>query len=77
MNGVVRSLPEGKMFGFIQAGDTKDVFFHRDDFSGHWKDLLTDFRRGKPVPVEFELVDSPKGPRAANVRRVDHPNAAA
>jgi cold shock CspA family protein len=73
-NGVVRSMPEGKQFGFIQVGDTKDVFFHRDDFSGHWNDLLKDFRAGKPVPVEFEQVESPKGLRATNVKRTDFPN---
>lgn len=74
MKGRVKSLPEGKNFGFIQGDGKKDVFFHRDDFKGHWNDLLHDFRKGQAIEVEYEPVKSPKGTRAENVVRVDHPN---
>lgn len=64
--GIVRSMPEGKNFGFIQVG-AKDLFFHKEDFHGDWKRLGHDFRNGHSITVEFEEVDSPKGPRATNV----------
>jgi cold shock CspA family protein len=73
MNGKVRSLPEGKSFGFIESND-KDYFFHKDDFNGHWADLLKDFRSGKPILVEFEPTQSAKGLRAASVARTQHPD---
>jgi hypothetical protein len=51
----------------------------RQDFNGHWDDLAEDFARGKkePIRVTFEETFSPKGSRAANVRRIDWPNNAA
>jgi len=66
MTGIVRSMPEGKNFGFIQVG-AKDIFFHRENFVGDWKSLTHEFNSGKQVSVEFDKVESPKGPRAENV----------
>lgn len=76
MTGKIRSLPEGKNFGFIDGGGDKkkDIFFHRDDFQGHWNDLLHDFRKGQVIEVEYESEQSMKGLRAKEVRRTDHPN---
>lgn len=76
LTGKIRSLPEGKNFGFIQGDGKKDYFFHRDDFKGFWNDLLKDFRSGQSIEVEFEPSESVKGLRAANVSRLDHPNQA-
>jgi cold shock CspA family protein len=43
MQGTVNRIPEGKMFGFIKVeGEKNDYFFHKDDFSGHWQDLVHD-----------------------------------
>jgi len=70
MTGYVTSMPSGKFFGFIKAGD-REYFFHRADYSGYWDDLRLLFDSRTKVEVEFEPVDSAKGPRAANVRRVD------
>lgn len=64
--GIIRSMPEGKAFGFIQMG-VKDFFFHRENFNGDWKDLTRKFNGGHSVNVEFDIVESPKGPRAENV----------
>lgn len=66
MIGIVRSMPEGKNFGFIQV-DAKDIFFHREEYIGDWKSLVHEFNKGKKLTVEFEKVESPKGPRASNV----------
>jgi len=71
MTGYITKLVEGKVFGFIRVGNT-EYFFHREDFHGHWDDLTMDYYKSKEkIEVEFDAVDSAKGPRAANVRRVD------
>lgn len=62
----------GTTFGFIRKDGT-DYFFHRDDFNGHWNDLMRDLDEGD-VEVKFTVAESAKGPRAANVSRIDHPN---
>ncbi len=74
MTGTVRNMKP--TFGFILTSDNKEYFFHKENFSGHWDDLLRDFADksfGK-IKVTFEHEDSPKGPRAADVRRTDFPN---
>ena len=79
MNGIVKRIIGNRNFGFIRADTTgTEYFFRRDDFVGHWDDLVYDAENtSKVVPVEFETSpDSPKGPRAANVRRTDFPNQA-
>ena len=79
MTGIVKSLIAAKGYGFIKSDhDAFEYFFHRDDFTGHWDDLSTDFEAHKmKIPVEFDVSDKPtRGPRAANVRRLDYPNQA-
>ena len=76
MRGMVKSITKNRAFGFI-AADKKEYFFHRDDFSGHWEDLVSDFLSGAQIPVEFVIVENNiKGPRAADVKRTDFPNEA-
>lgn len=73
MKGIVTRLPEGKNFGFIRNTDgmsTGDYFFHRQDYADNWNDLLSDFRVGNSVRVEFEQTSSSKGLRAGNVKRL-------
>ena len=49
-------------YGFISTDDTDDdVFFHMEDVGG------PDLEEGQEV--EFEIEQSPKGPRAANLIR--------
>jgi len=75
MTGTVTRIPEGKNFGFIRVeGEKNDYFFHRDDYNGHWNDLVHDFNDRKKVQVEFDGERGQKGPRAVNVRRMDFPN---
>lgn len=75
MQGVVRNIVAGKPFGFIVAKNVH-YFFHRSDFKGHWEDLIRDLAYEDSISVEFEGVETEKGPRAANVGRLDHPNQA-
>jgi cold shock CspA family protein len=77
MTGFVKKLVAIKNFGFIASSeDRKEYFFHREDFIGHWDDLVNDIENELRIEVRFEAVDSPKGLRAANVTRLDFPNQA-
>lgn len=79
MKGHLKTLKEQGNFGFIRAENNGEYFFHKSDFNGHWDDLVNDFKYPGfgQIPMSFEVVDSPKGPRANKVKRMDHPNNAA
>ena len=59
--GTIARFVRDKGFGFITTDDSEDdVFFHHSAF-----------KDGEPregLAVEFDLEDSDRGPRAANVR---------
>lgn len=74
MKGTVKNIHANKGFGFIRADDNRDYFFHKDDFNGHWGDLEADIENKLKVHVKFEPEAGKKGPRAAQVSRVDWPN---
>jgi CspA family cold shock protein len=60
----VKKVVSDRGFGFISAADEKEYFFHRNGL-----DSSLDFDRlvgGERV--EFEIEQSPKGPRAGRVR---------
>jgi CspA family cold shock protein len=62
--GSVKKVVSDRGFGFIAAADAKEYFFHRNSL-----DSSLDFDRlvgGEHV--EFEIEQSPKGPRAGRVR---------
>jgi len=63
MKGTVKWFNDQKGFGFISQEDGPDVFVH---FSAIQSDGFKSLEEGQPV--EFDLVDGPKGPQAANVR---------
>jgi CspA family cold shock protein len=61
--GTIKKVVSDRGFGFIAAEDTKEYFFHRGGL-----DSSLDFDRlvgGERV--EFEIEQSPKGPRATQV----------
>ncbi|MGZ9161370.1 MAG: cold-shock protein [Candidatus Limnocylindrales bacterium] len=63
--GTIKRVVSDRGFGFIAAEDEKEYFFHRDGL-----DSSLDFDRlvgGETV--EFEVEQSPKGPRAKQVRK--------
>ena len=65
MQGTIKRKTD-KGFGFITPdGEEKDVFFHMSSIVDV---MFNDLREGDRV--EFDMEDSPKGPRAANVRRI-------
>lgn len=76
MTGKVKNLVVKRAFGFILSERGAEIFFHKDDFIGHWDDLVSDYEAKNPINVEFEIKESPKGARASKVRRTDHPNQA-
>jgi CspA family cold shock protein len=62
--GTIKKVVSDRGFGFIRAEDEKEYFFHRNAL-----DSSLDFDRlvgGERV--EFEVEQSPKGPRAGRVR---------
>ena len=64
MTGKIRTLRVDKGFGFIKGETGQEFFFH---LSAIYGEGIADLREGDGV--EFEVSDSPKGPRAANVKR--------
>jgi cold shock protein len=66
IQGTVKWFNAAKGFGFISRGEgVKDVFVH---FSAITMDGYKSLNEGDKV--EFEVEDSPKGPQAANVKKV-------
>ena len=64
--GVVKWFDRRKGFGFIQGqGEGKDIFVHYSSIEGDGFRALKDGEE-----VEYELVDSGKGPQARSVRPV-------
>lgn len=75
MIGTVKNVLAGKNFGFIRDSEGVEYFFHREEFNGHWDDLIDDMGNGtKKIKVQFEPTSTPKGARAVNVSRMDFPN---
>ena len=61
--GKVKWFNESKGFGFIEWEGGKDLFVHFSSITGEGFKTLNEGDE-----VEFVVEDSPKGPRAGNVR---------
>jgi cold shock protein len=65
MRGTIKWFNNAKGFGFIGREDGPDVFVHYSAIIGEGYRTL---REGDAV--EFEIVQGPKGPQAADVRKI-------
>lgn len=65
VKGTVKWFSDSKGYGFIQREDGPDVFVH---FSAIKDSGFRSLREGQAV--EFEIIQGPKGPQAANVNVV-------
>ena len=66
MKGKVKWFSDQKGYGFISKDDgSGDVFVHFSSIQGEGYKSLAE-----GDPVEFEVVDSDKGPKAANVVKI-------
>ena len=64
LKGTVKWFNESKGFGFIAQEEGKDVFVHYSAIAGSGFKTLNEGDK-----VQFEIVDGPKGPAAANVTK--------
>lgn len=62
IEGKVKWFNAAKGFGFIESDKGGDVFVHHSAINGQGYKSLDEGAR-----VQFEIVDGPKGPAAANV----------
>jgi len=62
INGTVKWFNDAKGFGFLSQEGGPDVFVHHSEIRGDGFKTLNEGDQ-----VSFEVVESPKGPRAANV----------
>ena len=60
--GTVKWFNDAKGFGFLSREGGPDVFVHHSEIRAEGFKSLTEGQK-----VQFEVVDSPKGPRATNV----------
>jgi CspA family cold shock protein len=68
--GVVKWFSNAKGYGFITMGNGQDAFAHYSDIvapKGEYKTL------DEGMEVEFDILDSDKGPKAINIIKVPAP----
>jgi CspA family cold shock protein len=63
--GTIKKVVRERGFGFISDTDGRELFFHQSGIVDTQFDALKETDK-----VEFDVEDSPKGPRAINVRVV-------
>lgn len=62
IEGTVKWFNDSKGFGFLSHEGGPDVFVHHSEIRAEGFKSLSEGQK-----VQFDIVDSPKGPRAANV----------
>jgi len=68
INGTVKWFSQEKGYGFLQREGGPDVFVHYSAIDGNGFRVLYEGE-----PVEFDILEEAKGPKAANVVRLDPP----
>ena len=63
--GTIKKVVRERGFGFISDTDGRELFFHQSGIVDAQFDTLKETQK-----VEFDIEDSPKGPRAINVHIV-------
>ena len=66
VEGTVKWFNESKGFGFLAQEGGPDVFVHHTEIKSDGFRTLNEGDK-----VKFEVVESPKGPRASNVEKVE------
>jgi CspA family cold shock protein len=66
VEGTVKWFNESKGFGFLSQEGGADVFVHHTEIKSDGFRTLNEGDK-----VKFEVVDSPKGPRASNVEKIE------
>jgi len=66
LQGKEKWFNNAKGFGFLEQDGGKDVFVHYSAIQGEGYRSLNEGDM-----VEFEILDSPKGPQAANVKKAN------
>lgn len=66
LSGTVKWFNESKGYGFIQQEGGSDVFVHYSAIQGDGYKTLAEGEQ-----VEFEISDGERGPKAANVTKVN------
>lgn len=67
-NGTVKWFSQEKGYGFLHREGGADVFVHYSAIQGNGFKVLYEGEE-----VEFDILDEPKGPKAANVVRLNPP----
>lgn len=67
-SGTVKWFSQEKGYGFLQREDGADVFVHYSAIDGGGFKVLHEGEE-----VEFDVIEEPKGPKAANVVRLNPP----
>jgi CspA family cold shock protein len=68
VSGTVKWFSQEKGYGFLQREDGADVFVHYSAIDGNGFKVLYEGE-----PVEFDVIEEAKGPKAANVVRLNPP----
>jgi cellular nucleic acid-binding protein len=71
-SGTVKWFSQEKGFGFVTREDGTDIFVHHSGISGRGFKTL---EQGEPV--EFDVIEEPKGLKAANLTRLNAPEGGA
>ncbi len=68
VSGTVKWFSQEKGYGFLQREGAADVFVHYSAIDGSGFKVLYEGE-----PVEFDVIEEAKGPKAANVVRLNPP----